>query len=204
MNLNEITKNTRVTNKNGHITFEDARATRINEVLKINTAPTSFEDLFGDLSDSIFIHGLNLSQLNLNSLKGCPREIRGAFAIENNLHLKNLSYFPGKIAPKYSTDLLSIDFELISELRKLNINIYKDLIIFVKGKNLQLPKNRIFKEIVHSFYEYRKLNGSFIDISGDFIDPESIFDLTELEKYYSLYKKVGANKEKFDRALSLL
>jgi len=160
-----------------------------------NGVSISFEELFGDLSDCIFMGDLNLGDLNLNSLKGCPKKIEdGFFSIENNPELKTLDYFPIELD---AGNTIFVDCSLIELFLKLDISTYKDLYLYLAGNKLSN------KEIAVQLSKMRKARGSFNFIhKGSF--KSSSKALPEIEKFYKLYEKVSFNKEKFDRLLELL
>jgi len=180
-------------------TFEEIREDRA--FLSGLVPPSSFKDLFGDLSDSIFQGNLDLSGLNLDSLKGCPLNISGGyFCISNNRALKSLDYFPEDIDPDYG---LFLDYDALLQLDSLDMNIYKNLHITLFDSSTHLDSKEVSKNIVKILYESRRINGNFNKVTWPFFSNFSL-DYHKLEIFYSIFEKVGFDREKFDRALELL
>jgi len=171
-----------------------------------NNIPKSFNDIFGDLSGSIFVGTLDLSSLNLNSLKGCPTRVkRGGIDIACNPNLKSLDYFPKKL-PK--DQAFFIDYDLIPVLSSLDIKDYQNLNIYICYKAYlkeALPTMKeSLKRVASSLLEFREENGNFDKIHGDIYAPSVKLNPVEVERYYTIYKKVDFDREKFDRAVELL
>ena len=167
--------------------------------------PKSFKDIFGDLSDYIFYGSLSLSRLNLNSLEGCPKEIvEGFFGISHNPDLHDLNHFPRRVAKNFD---LYLDYYLAQHLSRIDISSYKDAKIsfsgFIKSqKNAGTePVQEVYKNIVENFIDFREVNGDFERIQFPGFD--HLFNYEEFEKLYNIFKKVGFDREKFDRALEL-
>ena len=160
----------------------------------------SFESLFGDLSGYIYSGTLDLSLLNLSSLKGCPKTIRGGyFSIDRNPNLENLDYFPENID---NEEGFFLDYQNLPLLKNLDINLYKDAqVILMISKE---DKSACKKEIVLAFSEFRKINGNFDNFGLTGANVAQTFSIEEFEKLYLIYEKVGFNWEKFERALKLL
>ena len=201
----EINENTVI--KNGK-TFKEINFNLENRLYDNNSRrePKSFEEIFGDLSDCIFVGDLNLNSLGLHSLKGCPQRIRyGNLHIAYNPDLLSLDYFPKKITDRFE---LFVDFDIVHELKNLDISVYKELRIYINFKisfdMVLFNKKDILKKIVYSLSDYRAVNGSFAEVSGFFSSDIKSFNRVEFEKLYQLYERVGLNQEKFNRVVELL
>ena len=195
--MREINKNTIL---DSGMSFEDTLLKR-SEYINENTAETSFENIFGDLSDCVFIGDLHLTFLGINSLKGIPCEVRnGNFIILGNENLKSLDYFPEKLT---AGKKFGLNFPISKEskapsLRDLNIDIYKDLNIVIYQR-----KGFLSKDFILDFQEFRAIQGDFQKIH--FIGSKLLkFNEVDLEKLYQIFKKTNFDKVKFDRALELL
>ena len=171
----------------------------LNSRVKKREKATSVEQLFGDLSDCVFEGDLDLSTLNLNSLKGCPKEVRaGFFSIEDNPNLKTLDFFPEKLA---AWDIIYIQDSLLEQLAKVDINIYKSSYIYLIG-DLIANKDNVINFVVY-LSEIRRLRGDFKFIHrGSFRNRSKT--CSSLEELYQLYKRVGFDQIKLERALKLL
>ena len=188
--MREINENTII--KNGK-TFAATREDRDQN----DESSQTFEEVFGDLSDSVFVGNLDLDSLNLSSLKGCPSKIKaGNFYIGFAPELKSLDHFPVEINKGYE---LFISNHLIQDLTAKDIKIYKDLQIVIWDDSSDLFNE---KNILFNFSEYRRINGSFSRISAG-LDPIEFY-FPNLERLYSVYEKLGFDREKFERALELL
>ena len=194
-------------NKDLYIELHTGKAVneRKNAVANKSAAPVAFEDIFGDLSNYLLIGGLNLEDLNLNSLKGCPKEIqKGFFSILKNPALKTLEHLP-KLSPGH---LFSIDLPQSSQLSFINPDLYKRAIINVNVGKYKFPEDI---DMVINFSNYRKATGGWNNISL-FQDSEAakgvftckIPNPRSLEYIYSLYKKVAFDKDKLKKLLELL
>ena len=158
--------------------------------------PASFEQLFGDLSNSVFSGDLNLGDLNLNSLKGCPKKIEdGYFSIENNPELKTLDYFPEDLD---TGNTIFVDSSLLELFLKLDISTYKDSYFYLTGGGT-LPN----KDLAIYLSRIREARGDFEFIHEGSL-PRHSETCSDIEKLYKLYEKVGFDRTKFDRALELL
>jgi len=201
--------------------FEEVRLSRVgtNNNNKESNAK-SFEKLFGDLSNCIFVGELSLSDLNLNSLKGMPREVTGAVHINLNPWLKNLEYLSCEIA-----DILSVEhclaLESLKGIENLHIKSRPEVDFFynhiflknnpklvdisylsedtVSNLNLLSLSNSpaTLPEIVKTIAKKQAPLENLDFLASDF--PEK-----ELEKIYSIYEKLDFDSEKFDRAIELL
>ena len=172
-------------------TFEETLLSRRKNV----TTPQSFSEVFEDFSDYIFEGVLNLSNLNLCSLEGCPQTFTGSqLAIFGNPNLKNLNFFP-----KYTPSLnnIYIDNDTLSIIESLNVEIYKNrsLITMSVGKGAAVSE----ESICLNLFGFRRLNGDFKKVKR----PTLTLDYVKLEKLYAVYKKVGFDRERFNRVLEL-
>ena len=205
--MREINKDTIIKNDKTFDTIKWARSDSENKI-----GAVSFEELFGDLSNCIFQGNLDLTELNLSSLKGCPQEVEhGYFSISSNSNFKNLDHFPKKLSSGYS---LFVDYRSALLLEYVDINIYKNsgLVIYEDSKAIMSDimsdhnySNEFHKSIVISLINFREANGDFSKIEwwGD-SQLSFSWSYSELEKFYEIYKKVDFNQEKFNRAIELL
>jgi len=198
--MKDIDKNTTLFNGSS---FEKTTALRSGKSESLK--PESFKAIFGDLSSFTYHGNLDLSRLNLNSLEGCPQRIvGGTFTIKKNPNLHNLNHFPEKLATSFK---LYIGYNLVHCLKKVDINSYKNSIIAISGllsvKEFVVltPIQEVYKNIIENLVSFREINGSFEKIQFPGFD--HLFDYSEFEKRYNIYKKVDYNQEKFDRALEL-
>lgn len=120
-----------------------------------------------------------------------------------NRNLKFLDCFPKKLSPGCR---LYIDYELASKLKYLPIELYKDLELEVFNlKDLDLFHIENFEiNLIYSFSEFRKINGSFSGISTSAKVESLPAAFPKLERLYLVYEKLNFDKEKFERALELL
>ena len=195
--MREITEFSKIKN---HKTFADIIESRIN----LESSSVSFEDLFGDLSNCSFQGCLNLTNLNLNSLKGCPKEVSGGFlSIEYNPNLESLDFFPQKLCGGVLGMDFYIDFHAIGEVEKISA-IIKNLNTIICFNN---KENFSEIDIALSFFDLRFVKGNYNFLSarnkelGDF---EKKLDYDTLERIYDLYRKLDYDKEKLIRVLKLL
>jgi len=221
----EINKSTILSNGQ---TFEKILHDRKEQAF---TSPKPFVEIFGDLSNKIFKESLDLSGLNLRSLKGCPSEVfSGYFGVDNNPNLKSLDYAPSIIDQndyihvdshlfidmilKYKEFLKSPEVEAFCYIQKSTKEKFEDLILDI----ISLSKGDFRQEscpwlssrlnfIDSSLYSSDK---SLFDSS---IDPVEIYGDSkiiklykdgEIEKLYRLFKRLGGSREKLNRALELL
>jgi len=180
-------------------TFLETRSDRQSQMWGGGSVePASFEEIFGDLSNCSFTGNLDLSSLELNSLKGVPKIIKsGHFSISGNPDLENLDFFPIQLAFSKS---LYIDYEMLPLFNSVDINTYKDCMIIISVQEFGLSDLEKNRDICVAFSDYRKVNGSFENV---LIEHPAI-DYQGLESLYSVYKKLDFNLEKFDRAIELL
>jgi len=195
-------------------TFESARQHRL---FNSNHKPASFKEVFGDLSDCILTEDLTLTDLNLDSLEGCPAEVRGYINLDGSPALKNL-----KGISKSTTMFLSCEnlkslesleglegfcFEnsdlfdrtlylsncpLLADISALSSVSLKDCSsVIIQATNVHI------KDMILNFSEKRNRVGNFNFLKSDYSEKD-------LEKIYSIYQKVDFNKEKFERAMFLL
>ena len=184
--------------------FCDLIEARRTEVNRGHSKPVSFKNVFGDLSEFTFAETLDLEGLNLCSLEGCPTEIiSGDLVVCKNPSLKSLKHIPhvkdsdpmGFVRPT-----LYLNLSQINLLNTINIDSYSYLHINLTEKEVSS------KSIVKAFKDFRKTNGDFKKIKGiaegDLVT--YALDYVELEKIYSIYKKLDFDSDKLDRALELL
>ena len=199
--MKEINSNTML--KNGKKFWEVSNIRWLNE--ESAWPPQSFQEIFGDLSDCVFVGDLDLSNIGLNSLQGCPQKVKGGnFQISRNFDLKSLDYFPTEITKDFK---IAIDFDLIYKLKDLDISIYRDLginIFYGAYYDKKISKEEVFKKIAHTLSEYRGANGSFNRVFGKSVNPDISLDYIEIERFYRIYKKLDFDLEKFNRAVALL
>ena len=188
--MREINENTLL--ENGEFFYNIAYTRQEN-----NNKPASFKELFGDLSNFIFEGCLELGNLDLNSLEGCPKVNGAYFSIENNPDLKELNFMPGFLD---NVVALYIDYSQVDIIKNIDIDIYKNLTIRLCGVPIS---NR---DMVLAFSDFREFNKEFENIqtftsNGNTPNP---IDYANLEKLYKVYEKVSYDREKFDRAIALL
>jgi len=175
-------------------TFKDIENARRNivseEDSKQDEEPCSFEDIFGDLSNTCFIGHLNLSGLNLNSLKGCPQKIsQGSFQCHSNWNLDSLNHFPKELTPNQN---VLFCFTSVNSVKNINPEIFKD----TSELNMLSTYLTIF-ETVYISSSMRKTLGNFSKIETD-------YNSEDLERFYQIFEKVNFNLENFTKCAVLL
>ena len=212
--MRTITATTEIANSKSFGKLAEARRTEVN---RGHSKPLSFMDIFGDLSECVFKEYLSIARLNLNSLEGCPRRVEsGYFSIGQNPALKNLSHFPEAVE-----DSIFIDYcdnittlkELLN-LKNFNSDEYKTL--YLNGNSNLVDISALSIELIDSFREINisgspvpaanvvKTTGLKRDKNGDWNFLKTNCKNSELEKLYLIFKKVGFDRKKFDRAIGLL
>ena len=187
----------------GNQTFFEIIKTRARE----HSKPASFQEIFGDFSDCLFEGDLDLDRIGLNSLKGAPKTIRGGyFCLENNPNLKTLKHIPEIVS--------STDAKNSSNLMWLYIdNKHSETLNFVSSATLKnLYKISVYTEyfrpseedIVANFSSYRMLKGTFQAIDFNLDKRSAPIDIQKLERLFSVYEKVGFDRDKYFRAVSLI
>jgi len=195
-----------------YATFRKASELRTAQYVRGETNPKSFEDIFGNLSNLYFSGDLDLSSLNLNSLKGCPAEIRrGHFTLYGNPNLKSLDYFPARLALDKQ---LVLQAENISSMKSVDINSYKfvdRILIYLYYADTDFRSLEI--DIAIGFSLFRQQRGLFneIQLGGSLFDPTAAekdlnkeLDYDRVEYFHNLYKRVDFNEDKFRRTLELI
>ena len=189
--------------------FESVRVARQHACLSKNPPPpTSFREIFGDLSDCHFEKYLNLDNLNLNSLEGSPKSYDGSFlAILNNPELKNLKDLP---IPKDSHDRkIYVDFDMNysdshNDLEYLLSEHHNFCIVFSDTGD-KLGHLNIEFLLILNFFWIRHFNGSFAAYAPQDSDFKDIaFNAEAAENYYQIFKKVNFDRNKFVKVFSLL
>jgi len=178
--------------------FGKLKGNRMNEASE-GAAPCSFKDIFGDLTEYIYKGDLDLSQLNLSSLEGCPQKLKeGYFAIDNNPNLKSLENLPSSSGKFY------IGYDNIYLFDKIEINKYKHFNIYICDIPFQNHNPMVtVKNIIFFFAKFRMLNGDFNKLKNfTFLSGQEL-NYVDLEKYYAIYEKVNFNREKFNQVLEL-
>ena len=175
---------------------------REDRQIKISSAdfvkPASFEDIFTNLSNCIFIGDLDLSGLKLSSLKGCPAVVEnGHIDISDNEELENLDFFPSQLDFSRS---LYVDYYVLQLLKGVSVESYKGCAIAIHDHEFGLSDFEKSKNICIALSDLRKVNGDFKNV----LVKNPVMDYAEIEKLYKIYEKVDFNQEKLDRALELL
>ena len=184
----------------GNQTFQEIMTKRVTD----SAEPKSFEQIFGDLSDCAFVGALNLGGINLNSLKGCPREIRGHvvfLSIDFNPELKSLNYMPKKFQEGF---YLLIDSSLTKFLNYLPSESFENIDKIYCGGDYIMSNI----DIVVNFSKLREVKGDFKVVSRAYTDEivgrSDSINYEELERLNKLYLSVGKNPEKLKRLLFLM
>jgi len=207
--------------KNGK-TLDQIASDRVAAVVNL-AEPASFEEVFGNLSTCRIINPeggqtvLNLSQLNLNSLKGCPSVVETDFHLDSNPNLINLEFFPREVfgytsiqkceslkslkgVENLSAGIINafyfVNNPVLSDISDLNgENFFNDparpTYFTFKNQNLSIQDILLFATA------QRKSRGDFNFLTSDYSDEE-------LERAYTLYERVGFDQDKFKRAMSLI
>jgi len=196
--------------KNGK-PFYSVKGERKAEVNGGSSEPLSFIDIFGDLSGYKFSGNLELNGLNLNSLKGIPSELDqdSTLYLQNN---PNLQSFDSGISSLFE-GIVCLDYILIKSLTKSNakeVEKLNDLMVFntkidtlskkrevlatllIASQTFDCPINEFF------FNRITLVNGNsgrsdWIEVDADMINTLK-----------AIYRKVGSDKGKFFKAVSLL
>jgi len=175
-------------------------------------SPISFKEVFGDFSDCVFYGELDLSGLNLNSLEGCPCEVRhGDFHIDSNPSLESLEFFPKKLP---SGEALIIDLKHLALLATIDPVSYKDINYLTVNANGQLVGSTDKKHIeivvaMENFVKVRGIEAFKTFVLANFLKTKQNKGLQpinpkKLEKFYLIYEKVGFDQEKLKRAIELI
>ena len=182
------------------------RKLKLAEDIK-NQKAFSFKDIFGDLSSYTYKGGfLDLSNLNLNSLEGCPRRVsESEFKISNNCNLTSLKYFP-EVTDFY---IISLDYSATNSFNELDLDNYRNaegiICVITEPQEVNLKTLKI--QLVTSFSKLRGLHGNFNGLDILTYDPElqaETVDKEAFESLYILYEKLNFDKEKLIRVVELL
>ena len=171
---------------------------------KNNTEPATFEEVFGDLSGYIFGGDISvvmdLSNLNLSSLKGFPTEIEAdSLKINDNPNLRSLEYFPKIIKSiTFGSVDIYIDIHMIALLKERFLSNVIIMICCEKIKDIPLV------DIATSFQDLRVINGDFESFLGFLTGDSRNIDYVALEKINDLYLKLNMNEEHLRRTLTLI
>jgi len=166
--------------------------------------PKTFKEIFGDLSDSVFNGDLDLSELNLSSLEGCPKKIStGNFSIEVNPNLESLRYFPTEFK---DINQIYLDFSLFKKLDTLN-NSVKDniahnaLYITVSIDSATTEESEIITHmLIINNFATAHTNVRLIDLQYNILKVNQ----EKVRQQKRIYAKLNYSTEKFIRAISLL
>ena len=169
------------------------------------TEPKSFKDIFGDLSEAAFIGDLNLAGINLCSLEGCPYSVLGGFfAIEDNLNLESLDYFPRALADARSL-FINVDHIKFFENPHIETIIKISRVIICLNKEQTIVK--VLPELTPWLKEFQDRDTDFlkrVHIYSTLMSPLRQFDSDLLERSHKVYCKVGGDQGKFLNAVELL
>jgi len=180
-------------------TIKETMALRRENILsgeiKLNS---SFEEVFGDLSNYSFNGSLNLDFLNIDSLKGCPKFVHGSyFAISSNEKYRDFEGFPELTSEnchiyiaENHVSRFSVDYQLYERVKLVLIkdtigNMFSDI------------------DLVVSFSGLRKKEGSFEKIRVD-SDKNSGLDYHSLEKIFAIYRNLNFDEEKLRKFAELV
>jgi len=198
-----ITKETTLANGK---TFESAALDHYGG----NEEAKSFEEIFGNLSDCVFSGELELANLNLSSLKGCPYKIinedfskRNNFSIETNPFLNSLEGFPIQFK---NVSKLYLSYDLFKKLRTLDqstreslshgVNIISPIVIPSSVEESEIIMNMLIVDNFHNNSKNVKL-----------LNPQyKVLKLNQekVRQQKRIYAKLDYDTEKFIRAVSLL
>jgi len=194
--MREIDENTII--KNGK-SFNQLKAIALRASSPLEA---SFEEVFGDLSDTRFCGTFALDELDLISLKGCPAEVisraKGRYiSTQGNPSLTDLSYFPD--VSNYIGTIFLSSHQLFSETRISKNNLEKTQHI-----SLDWTIDFTAVDLVHFFLQLGEIPYGFSKIQRAFLPSGKSFEVENLYQIYNIYKKVNFDREKLNRTLALI
>ena len=171
---------------------------------KNRKTPKTFKEIFGDLSDFIFEGTLDLTNLNLSSLEGCPTKIlNGNFSTETNPNLKSLKDFPNGFE---SVDMFYLDYDLFKKLHTLEESTKENLTHGIKLLNVLIDpvlteeSEIITHMLIINNFATARANIRLIDLQYNILKVNQ----EKVRQQKQIYAKLNCDTEKFIRAMSLL
>jgi len=208
--------------KNGRTFWRTAISRSI--AVKMGAEAQSFKEIFGDLSGAFFSESLDLSNLNLNSLKGCPKKIKGErFDISGNPNLQTLLNAPA-LDPHVE---IFVDSSLLLEtirVCKICNNFGGQIVVTLNDNTTQsefedflmsviltifriddktVDPEKIASRIFYTAATKSPSNGYFLSIFKE-SKIVNLYFYGLYKKLYEIYNKVGNDRGKLNRALELL
>jgi len=164
-------------------TFEEIRKYRVEKSVQISHATAdakSFQEIFGDLSNCVFVGSLDLSNLNLNSLEGCPQCVSESLVLDQNPNLTSLKHGPKEImrsVPEDQFPLFSASYTGLENLEYFPEKIPKNLVLKIQDTPIST--------LSHADPTLLATCSEFWFFGSPNLSLEEIFQATHLQRSYT-------------------